>query len=92
LSLFRAWHLHREPMLTLRWMTRVIAVLLGIATTRPVMGTFFATSSGSHLSPEQFFGIVLWIGLSINTLIVELWLRSHRVDCRKINIAHNQAK
>ena len=91
-SLFRAWHLRREPVLTLRWMTGAIAVLLGIATTRPVMGTFFATSSGSHLSPEQFFGIVLWIGLSINTLIVELWLRSHRVDCRKINIAHNQAK
>jgi hypothetical protein len=37
-SLFRAWHLRREPVLTLRWMTRAIAVLLGIATTRPVMG------------------------------------------------------
>jgi hypothetical protein len=75
-SLFRAWHLRREPVLTLRWMTRAIAVLLGIATTRPVMGIFFATSSVTHLSPEQFFGIAFWIGFSINTLIVELWLRS----------------
>jgi hypothetical protein len=50
--------------------------VLGIATTRPVMGTFFATSSVTHLSPEQFFGIAFWIGFSINTLIVELWLRS----------------
>jgi hypothetical protein len=75
-SLFRAWHLRREPVLTMRWMTRAIAVLLGIATTRPVMGILFATSSVTHLSPEQFFGIAFWIGFSINTLIVELWLRS----------------
>ena len=75
-SLFRAWHLRREPALTLRWMTRAIAVLLGIATTRPVMGIFFATSRVTHLSPEQFFGIAFWIGFSINALIVEHWLRS----------------
>jgi hypothetical protein len=53
-----------------------IAVLLGIATTRPLMGTFFATSRVTHLSPEQFLGIAFWIGFSINTLIVEPWLRS----------------
>ena len=75
-SLFRAWHLSREPVLALRWMTRAIAVLLGIATTRPVMGIFFATSRVTHLSPQQFFGIAFWIGFSMNTLIVELWLRS----------------
>src|SRR5438876_4978099 len=75
-SLFRAWQLRREPALNLRWMTRAIAILLGIATTRPVMGIFFATSRVTHLSPKQFFGIAFWIGFSINTLIVELWLRS----------------
>jgi hypothetical protein len=75
-SLFRAWRLRREPVLKLRWMTRAIAVLLGIATTRPVMGIFFATRALTHLAPEQFFGIAFWIGFSTNTLIVELWLRS----------------
>ena len=75
-SLFRAWRLRRAPALKLRWMTRAIAVLLGIATTRPVMGIFFATTRITHLAPEQFFGIAFWIGFSINTLIVELWLRS----------------
>jgi hypothetical protein len=75
-SLFRTWSLRRKPLLKLRWMTRAIAVLLGIATTRPVMGIFFATSGVTHLSPERFFGIAFWIGFSINTLIVELWLRS----------------
>ncbi len=44
-SLARAWQLRRgEPRLKLLWMTRAIAILLGIATTRPVMGIFFATS------------------------------------------------
>jgi len=75
-SLFRAWYLRSEPVSSLRWLTRAIGILLGIATTRPVMGIFFATTRAIHLSPQQFFGIAFWIGFSINTLIVELWLRS----------------
>jgi uncharacterized membrane protein YsdA (DUF1294 family) len=59
-----------------RWMLRAIAILLGIATTRPVMGVFFATASRTHLTPAQFFGIAFWIGFSVNTLAIELWLRS----------------
>jgi hypothetical protein len=70
-------HMRRgELLLKRRWMLRAIAVLLGIATTRPVMGIFFATSRLTHLQPSQFFGMAFWIGFSINTLIFELWLRS----------------
>ena len=58
------------------WMTRAVAVLLGIATTRPVMGVFFATAWLTHLTTSQFFGIAFWIGFSINTIVIELWLRS----------------
>lgn len=58
------------------WMIRAVAILLGIATTRPVMGTFFATERLTHLAPSQFFGIAFWIGFSINTVVIELWLRS----------------
>jgi Predicted membrane protein (DUF2306) len=61
-----------------RWMWRAVGILLGIATTRPVMGVFFATSRLTHLEPRQFFGVAFWIGFSINTVIVELWLRSRR--------------
>jgi hypothetical protein len=61
------------------WMTRAVGILLGIATTRPVMGLFFATSAATHLSPEQFFGYAFWIGFSINAVMVELWLRSRRL-------------
>jgi Predicted membrane protein (DUF2306) len=79
-SLARAfWHSRRgEPLLKRRWLLRSIAILLGIATTRPVMGVFFATSSATHLVPSQFFGIAFWIGFSINTLVFEFWLRSPR--------------
>jgi predicted membrane protein DUF2306 len=77
-SLFRAFGHMRggEAALKRRWMMRAIVILLGIATTRPVMGIFFATSRLTHLEPRQFFGVAFWIGFSINTLVVELWLRS----------------
>jgi hypothetical protein len=75
-SLFRAWRLRSQATASLRWLTRAIGMLLGIATTRPVMGIFFATSRFTHLLPQQFFGLAFWIGFSINTMIVELWLRS----------------
>ncbi len=79
-SLFRARGYSRrgDDALKRRWLTRAIAILLGIATTRPVMGVFFATSALTHLTPPQFFGIAFWIGFSINTLAVELWLGSSK--------------
>ena len=78
--LLRAYtHMRRgEDLLKRRSMLRAIVVLLGIATTRPVMGIFFATSRLTHLEPKQFFGVAFWIGFSINTLIVEYWLRSRK--------------
>jgi hypothetical protein len=75
-SLIRAYFYERSGALLLerRWLTRAVGILLGIATTRPVMGVFFATSSRTHLGPAQFFGIAFWIGFSINTIVVEWWL------------------
>ena len=77
-ALYRAFTFSRSgnrPQLQ-RWMLRAIAILLGIATTRPVMGVFFATSRLTHLTPQQFFGIAFWIGFSINTVVIELWLHT----------------
>ena len=65
-----------EAALKLKWLTFAVGVLLGIATTRPVMGVFFATSGLTHLVPSQFFGIAFWIGFSINTAVVSFWLFS----------------
>jgi hypothetical protein len=76
--LFRAFRSRRsgDPLPERRWLTRSIGILLGIATTRPVMGVFFATSRITHLTPHQFFGIAFWIGFSLNAVAVELWLQS----------------
>jgi hypothetical protein len=76
-SLGRAWMYKSlvKPLLKRRWLIRAVGILLGIATTRPVMGVFFATSPFTHLRPQQFFGIAFWIGFSINWIIVESWLR-----------------
>lgn len=63
---------HRE------WMIRAFAVLLGVATTRPVMGVFFATSRLTKLSPHDFFGYAFWIGFTLNLVAAELWIRSSR--------------
>lgn len=77
-ALYRAWSFARvgNRRRKQRWMLRAIAILLGIATTRPVMGIFFATAAITHLKPSQFFGVAFWIGFSINTIAIELWLRS----------------
>lgn len=77
-SLFRAWQArrHGKGMQARRWILRAIVILLGIATTRPVMGIFFATAQRTHLTTNQFFGIAFWIGFSINAIVIELWLRS----------------
>ncbi len=79
-SLERAWWFrrHGEPGRERAWMTRAVGILLGIATTRPVMGVFFATSALTHLRPDQFFGIAFWIGFSLNALVTEFWLHSRQ--------------
>ncbi len=81
-SLIRAWVLFHsgEWALHRTWMMRAIAVLLGIATTRPVMGVFFATESVTHLQPQQFFGTAFWIGFTATYIAGEAYLRSHPAD------------
>jgi len=79
-SLIRAYlHMRRGDLLPKRrWLLRAIAILLGIAVTRPVMGIFFATSPLTHLQPNQFFGVAFWIGFSTSTALGEFWLRRIR--------------
>jgi hypothetical protein len=85
-SLGRAWVMfgRGDAALHHTWMMRAIAVLLGIATTRPVMGIFFATESVTHLQPQQFFGTAFWIGFTVTYLAGEAYLRSHPTDTQVI--------
>jgi Predicted membrane protein (DUF2306) len=84
-SLARAWLFFRRDNASLHraWMIRAIAVLLGIATTRPVMGIFFATSSLTHLQPQQFFGTAFWIGFTTTYIAGEAYLRAFPVSSTK---------
>jgi hypothetical protein len=93
-SLVRAFVYRRRAELAFerRWLLRSIVVLLGIATTRPVMGVFFATSRLTHLTPNQFFGIAFWIGFSINALVVEVWLHSRARRLRQDQVASLPAR
>lgn len=72
------WMLHaRDSRLHREWMLRAISVLMGIATTRPVVGVFFATERITHLHPAQFFGIAFWIGFTTTYIAGEAYIRSH---------------
>jgi hypothetical protein len=77
LAIALRYRLQGEDLFKRLWLVRAVVVLLGIATTRPVMGVFFATSRLTHLTPNQFFGIAFWIGFSINTIVIEWWLAIH---------------
>jgi uncharacterized membrane protein len=63
--------LHRE------WMIRAFAIGLAVATIRPIMGIFFATSRLTHLGPHEFFGIAFWIGFTLQTMAAEVYIRTH---------------
>lgn len=78
-SLAHAWIAFRQhdAIRHRAWMLRAIAVLLGIATTRPIMGVFFATRQLTGLTLAQFFGIAFWIGFTITFLAGEMYLRTH---------------
>jgi hypothetical protein len=79
-SLLIAWrHIRRGNVLLHReWMLRAVAIVLGIATTRPVVGIFFATRAFTGLVPSQFFGIAFWIGFTSTALAGEWYVRSTR--------------
>jgi uncharacterized membrane protein len=56
---------HRE------WMIRAYGVALGVATTRPIVGIFFAFR---RLTPHEFFGIAFWLGFTTTFLAAEAWV------------------
>ena len=57
--------LHRQ------WMIRAFGVALGVATTRPIIGAFFAAR---RLSPHEFFGAAFWLGFTATLLAAEAWI------------------
>ncbi len=66
------WNIRRRRIVRHReWMIRAFGVALGIATTRPIVGAFFAAR---RLSPHEFFGTAFWLGFTLTLLAAEAWI------------------
>jgi uncharacterized membrane protein len=78
LALSRAFWLirRREVALHREWMIRAFSIGLAVATIRPIMGIFFATSRLSRLTPREFFGIAFWIGFVLHLMAAEAWIQA----------------
>jgi uncharacterized membrane protein len=61
--------LHRE------WMIRAFSIGLAVATIRPIIGVFFATSLFTGLTPYEFFGTAFWIGFVLHLIAAEAWIQ-----------------
>jgi len=73
------WHiLHRQIALHREWMIRAFAIGLAVATIRPIIGFFFATSRLTGLTPYEFFGTAFWIGFVLQLIAAEVWIQSTR--------------
>jgi hypothetical protein len=73
------WYvLHRKIAQHREWMIRAFAIGLAVATIRPIVGLFFATSGLSGLTPRQFFGIAFWIGFVLHLIAAEAWIHQTR--------------
>ena len=77
----RFWNIRQHRIARHReWMIRAFGVVLGIATTRPIVGMFFVAQK---LSPHEFFGIAFWLGFTLTLLGAEAWIQHARgaVNC-----------
>lgn len=84
IALANAWrHIrHRRVGMHRVWTTRMAAIGLGVATTRPIIAICFATARLTGLTPHQFFGPAMWLGLTSTFLAGEWWLRKSRRPAR----------
>jgi hypothetical protein len=70
------WHIRRRQIALHReWMIRAFSIVLAVATIRPIIGVFFATSRLSGLTPYDFFGAAFWIGFVIHLIAAEVWIQ-----------------
>jgi hypothetical protein len=51
-----------------------------VATIRPIVGIFFATSAFSGLTANEFFGTAFWIGFVLHLILAEAWIYRTRAE------------
>jgi uncharacterized membrane protein len=69
---------HREIPQHREWMLRAFAIGFAVATIRPIVGIFFATSRLTHLTPGDFFGTAFWLGFTLQLIAAEAWIHDTR--------------
>ena len=70
-------HIRRhEIALHRQWMIRAFSIGLAVATIRPIVGMFFATSPLTGLTPYEFFGTAFWIGFVLHLIAAETWIHA----------------
>jgi uncharacterized membrane protein len=72
--------LRREIALHREWMIRAFSIGLAVATIRPIIAVFFATSPFSGLTPYEFFGAGFWIGFALHLVAAEVWIQWTRPE------------
>jgi uncharacterized membrane protein YozB (DUF420 family) len=79
-ALLKAWRSIRQRNVALHreWIIRAFAIGSAVATTRPIVGIFFATSRITHLTPHDFFGIAFWLAFTIHLIAAETWITHTR--------------
>jgi len=84
IALCRAfWYIRQgNVVLHRQWMIRAFSVGLAVATIRPIIGLFFATSRFSGLTPYQFFGTAFWIGFVLHFIAAETWIQATLPESR----------
>jgi len=81
------WHIRRREVAAHReWMIRAFSIGLAVATIRPIMGVFFATSHFSGLTPHEFFGTAFWIGFSLHLIAAEAWIHATQPGQRAVDL------
>jgi uncharacterized membrane protein len=71
------WHIrHHEIAFHRQWMIRAFSIGLAVATIRPIVGMFFATSPLTGLTPYEFFGAAFWIGFVLHLIAAETWIHA----------------
>ena len=80
------WHIRQQEVALHReWMIRAFAVGLAVATIRPIIGLFFATSPLTGLTPREFFGVAFWIGFVLHLIAAEAWIQT--TPARQVTIS-----
>lgn len=80
--------LRREIELHREWMIRAFAIGFAVATIRPIIGFFFATSRFTGLTPHEFFGTAFWIGFVLHLIAAEAWIH-HTQPVKILEAARN---